>query len=86
MRDVPLAAIDPGDLVLVRPGERVAVDGIVEQGASEIDQSLVTGETALVPLRPGQVSMPARSMPAACSTVRVTAAATGTLLRGDRDA
>jgi Cu2+-exporting ATPase len=42
----PLAKIQPGDLVLTRPGERVPVDGVIERGASEIDESLITGETA----------------------------------------
>jgi Cu2+-exporting ATPase len=42
----PLAKIEPGDLVLTRPGERVPVDGVIERGASEIDESLITGETA----------------------------------------
>ncbi|HTZ68041.1 MAG TPA: heavy metal translocating P-type ATPase, partial [Roseiarcus sp.] len=44
-RETPIAAIHPGDLVLVRAGERIAVDGKVEDGRSEVDQSLVTGET-----------------------------------------
>ena len=51
--DTPIAAIAPGDLVLVRAGERVAVDGIVEDGRSEIDQSLVTGETAPIAVSAG---------------------------------
>ncbi len=42
---VPAASVEPGDLVLVRPGERIAVDGVIIEGRSEIDQSLVTGET-----------------------------------------
>ena len=46
IREVPVETVRPGDLVLVRPGERIAVDGIVTEGRSEIDQSLVTGETA----------------------------------------
>src|SRR5262249_30341798 len=45
LAEVPAASVQPGDLVLVRPGERVAVDGVVIEGRSEIDQSLVTGET-----------------------------------------
>jgi Cu2+-exporting ATPase len=45
LREVPVASIRPGDVVLARPGERVAVDGIVIEGRSRIDQSLVTGET-----------------------------------------
>ncbi len=43
---VPAAALKAGDTVLVRPGERIPVDGLVIDGRSEIDQSLVTGETA----------------------------------------
>jgi Cu2+-exporting ATPase len=43
---VPTAALKAGDRVLVRPGERIAVDGLVISGSSEIDESLVTGETA----------------------------------------
>ena len=51
--ETPIAAILPGDLVLVSAGERVAVDGVVEDGRSEIDQSFVTGETAPAPAAPG---------------------------------
>lgn len=47
VREVPLSKISAGDLVLVSAGERVPVDGVIEAGTSEIDQSLVTGETAL---------------------------------------
>ncbi len=43
--EVPVAAINPGDIVLLRPGERCAIDGTVIEGRSEIDQSLITGET-----------------------------------------
>ena len=51
--ETPIAAIRPGDLVLARPGERIAVDGVVEDGRSEVDQSLVTGETAPAAVSPG---------------------------------
>ncbi len=51
--ETPIAAIRPGDLVLARAGERIAVDGEVEDGRSEVDQSLVTGETAPVAVSPG---------------------------------
>lgn len=50
---VPVAAIVPGDLVLVRPGQRVPVDGIVTEGFSVIDQSMVTGESMPVEVSPG---------------------------------
>src|SRR5450830_1666892 len=43
--DVTLAAIRIGDLVVVHPGERVAVDGIVKDGLSHLDESMLTGES-----------------------------------------
>jgi heavy metal translocating P-type ATPase len=44
VRDVPVAEVRPGDLLELRPGERVPVDGRVAEGASWIDESMVTGE------------------------------------------
>ena len=43
-RDVPLEHVKRGDLLRVRPGERVPVDGMVREGASAVDESMVTGE------------------------------------------
>jgi Cu+-exporting ATPase len=43
-QDVPLADVHPGDLLRVRPGERVPVDGTVTSGASSVDESMLTGE------------------------------------------
>src|SRR6185503_9735744 len=43
--EVPLQALVVGDLVRVRPGEKVAVDGIVVEGRSAVDESMVTGES-----------------------------------------
>jgi len=42
--DVPLEHIEPGDTLRVRPGEKIPVDGIVTDGSSSVDESLVTGE------------------------------------------
>lgn len=43
--DVPLEAVNPGDQLLVRPGERIAVDGVVVTGVSSVDESMITGES-----------------------------------------
>ena len=43
--DVPVALVASGDMVIIRPGERVAVDGVIEDGTSQIDESLITGES-----------------------------------------
>lgn len=54
-RRKPLSEVAPGDLLIVRPGERVPVDGAVTAGVSEFDNSLLTGETAPVRVGPGQI-------------------------------
>ncbi|MXW23755.1 MAG: copper-translocating P-type ATPase, partial [Chloroflexi bacterium] len=51
--EIPIAAVQPGDIVVVRPGERLPVDGEVIDGASAVDESMLTGESMPVPKRPG---------------------------------
>jgi Cu+-exporting ATPase len=51
--DVPIASVVVGDRLRVRPGERVAVDGIVEEGGSSVDESMLTGESLPVEKGPG---------------------------------
>src|SRR5437660_1748996 len=51
--DVPAGQIAVGDTVRVRPGERVPVDGVVSEGASTVDESMLTGESLPVEKRPG---------------------------------
>ena len=50
--DVPLAQVKAGDRLRVRPGERVPVDGVVVDGSSSVDESMVTGEPIPVEKRP----------------------------------
>lgn len=51
--EVPTEDVTVGDLLLVRPGARIAVDGVVEEGRSEVDESMVTGESLPVTKTPG---------------------------------
>ncbi len=51
--DVPIEIVAVGDRLRVRPGERVPVDGVVLEGASSVDESMVTGEPIPVEKRPG---------------------------------
>ncbi len=80
IREVPVESIRPGDMVLVRPGERIAIDGVVTEGRSEIDQSLVTGETLPVTAERDRVVYAGTMNVTGTLRVRVSAAASGTLL------
>ncbi|MDB5333421.1 MAG: actP [Phycisphaerales bacterium] len=51
--DVPLAAVRVGNRLRVRPGEKIPVDGVVEEGHSAVDESMVTGESIPVEKQPG---------------------------------
>jgi P-type Cu+ transporter len=51
--EIPVGQVRLGDRVVVRPGERIAVDGLVQEGESTSDESLLTGESLPVPKAPG---------------------------------
>ena len=51
--EIPLSEVHPGDLLRVRPGEKVPVDGVIVDGASAVDESMVTGEPIPVHKQPG---------------------------------
>ncbi|WP_346914693.1 cation-translocating P-type ATPase [uncultured Roseibium sp.] len=80
VREIPLSKVQPNDLVLVTAGERVPVDGVVEEGVSEIDQSLVTGESILMPVRKGADVYAGTLNGDGTLKVRVRAASGATLL------
>ncbi|MCC8978369.1 heavy metal translocating P-type ATPase [Bradyrhizobium acaciae] len=80
IKTVPAAAIRPGDIVLLRPGERCAVDGNVIEGRSEVDQSLITGETLPAMVTPGSAVFAGTLVRSGTLRVRASAASGGTLL------
>ncbi|GKQ36033.1 cation-translocating P-type ATPase [Streptomyces sp. A012304] len=74
--EVPTAEVAVGDLLLVRPGAKIAVDGVVEEGSSEVDESMVTGESLPVHKEPGAQVVGATIN--ANGTLRVRATKVGT--------
>lgn len=77
---VPATALKPGDRLLVRPGERIPADGVVLGGRSEIDQSVITGETARQTVASGANVYAGSLNYSGALTVRVISASGGTLI------
>lgn len=44
-QEIPVSQVQIGDLVIVRPGEKIPIDGVIQEGTSQIDESLITGES-----------------------------------------
>ena len=65
---IPIAELEPGAVMVVRPGEKIPTDGVVLEGASAIDQSMLTGEPAPVDVAPGAEVAAARSTRSASSS------------------
>nr|WP_086078153.1 heavy metal translocating P-type ATPase [Bordetella genomosp. 13] len=78
--EVPAAHLKPGDLVRVRPGERIAADGDVAEGRSSVDQSPITGESLPVDKEPGDPVYAGTVNASGSFDYRVTAAAGNTTL------
>ncbi|WP_244293222.1 cation-translocating P-type ATPase [Stappia sp. TSB10P1A] len=77
-QDIETVAVEslfPGDTILVRPGERVPVDGTVREGASEVDEALLTGESLPVAKTPGDQVIGGTINGSGALTVEVTAVA-----------
>jgi Cu2+-exporting ATPase len=79
---VPTTALREGDVVLVRPGARVPADGDVVDGAADVDESLVTGESRPVAKEPGDNVVAGTVAAGGSLRVRVTAVGEGTALSG----
>jgi P-type Cu2+ transporter len=79
---VPLSVVQVGDVVLVRPGTRVAADGTVVEGAADVDESMITGESRTVSKGPGAAVIAGTVASGGSLRVRVTAIGEGTALSG----
>jgi P-type Cu2+ transporter len=79
---VPLTAIAVDDVVLVRPGARVPADGVVVDGAADVDESLVTGESRPVPKEPGAKVVAGTVAAGGSLRIRVSAVGDATALSG----
>ncbi len=77
---VPVAALAAGDRVLVRAGERIPADGEIEQGASALDESAITGETTSKKVGVGDMAYAGSINAEGALTLRVTAAGHAALI------
>ena len=77
---VPVEDLMPDDLFLVRPGEKIATDGVVVEGTSAVDASLLTGESVPVEVHPGDTVTGATVNTSGSLTVRATHVGTETTL------
>ncbi|GAB3832573.1 heavy metal translocating P-type ATPase [Hymenobacter jeollabukensis] len=78
--DVPIEQVQPGDVVLVRPGEKVATDGVVVDGHSAVDESMLTGESLPVEKRAGAAVYGATLNKTGAFRFRVTQVGADTML------
>ena len=79
--ETPIDEVRAGDIVVVRPGERIAVDGEVTEGESAVDESLLTGESMPVDKRPGATVFAGTINCAGAFRYRATKVGRGTLLQ-----
>lgn len=79
--EVPVSQIQIGDRVRIRPGERIPVDGVVREGETEVDESLVTGESMPVVKRPGDRVVGGAINQTGSVVVEVTAVGADTFLQ-----
>ncbi|MBI2972424.1 MAG: copper-translocating P-type ATPase [Armatimonadetes bacterium] len=78
--DVPVADVAVGDLVVVRPGEKVPVDGVIQDGRSALDESMLTGESIPIEKGPGNQAFGATMNKTGAFTFKATKVGTDTVL------
>src|SRR5467141_1845616 len=81
-QSVPLSELHVGDIVLVRPGARVPADGTVVEGAADVDESMITGESKTVPKGAGARVVAGTVASGGSLRVRITAIGDQTALSG----
>lgn len=79
-REVPAETLKPGDTVLVKPGARVPLDGVVTEGLSGVDESMLTGESIPVEKAPGSEVIGGSINQNGLLTVRITRIGSDTIL------
>ena len=79
-REVPVSALRVGDEVIIRPGERIPMDGEILEGCSDVDESMLTGESRPVSKQPGAKLIGGAMNGAGLMLARTTATGTATML------
>jgi Cu2+-exporting ATPase len=77
---VPITAVEPGEILFIAPGDRIPVDGVVETGSSDLDRSLVSGESAPARATPGTAVQAGLMNLTGPLTIRATAHAENSFL------
>jgi Cu2+-exporting ATPase len=80
--EVPLTALQAGDLILIRPGASVAADGVVRSGTSAVNESMITGESRLLDKHAGDTVIAGTTNGAGSLRVEVTGTGDRTMLAG----
>ena len=80
--EVPISALVLGDIILVRPGARVAADGVVAEGSADVDESMITGESRAVAKEAGDSVVAGTVAAGGSLRIRVTATGDATALSG----
>ncbi|MFA7200857.1 MAG: heavy metal translocating P-type ATPase [Bacteroidales bacterium] len=79
-KEVPIAHLQIDDLIVVRPGEKIPVDGIITEGHSTLDESMISGESLPVEKQPGDKVLAGTINQLGSLTIRATQVGSGTVL------